>query len=381
MVAAIEVHDHDLTAAFRTLSTAVLTLETIDAVFVPMRLPCGSAVMPTLVTDPAHLERIDPLAPSFALNAAKVVGQLTRNRKAGIGKIAVLLRPCEIRAFVELVKLNQGQTENILIIGSDCLGAFTNHDYFAFAQAKGEDASRIFYQSMLSGQEAVLEGINLSGACRACESFLPTGADLAVRLWGVATERHILLEAQTDKGAALLEKLQLPTGQVPSEREGVVHALVDQRTDYRDAMFAATAAAIGTLEKLAAYLSHCVNCYNCRVACPVCYCRECVFTTDLFDHDPLQYLSWAQRRGAVKLPTDTLFYHLTRMAHMSTACVGCGQCSNACPNGIDLMPLFRLVAHRTQGVFDYKAGEDLAAKPPLTQFKEDEFQEVVGIGE
>jgi len=93
----------------------------------------------------------------------------------------------------------------------------------------------------------------------------------------------------------------------------------------------------------------------------------------------LQYLNWAQRKGAVKLPADTLFYHLTRMAHMSTACVGCGQCSNACPNGIDVMALFRMVAHRTQGAFGYRAGADPAARPPLAQFREDEFQEVVSF--
>jgi formate dehydrogenase subunit beta len=126
-------------------------------------------------------------------------------------------------------------------------------------------------------------------------------------------------------------------------------------------------------------LAACVNCYNCRVACPVCYCRECVFVTDVFDHDPAQYFGWAKRKGALKMPTDTLFYHLTRLAHMSTACVGCGQCSNACPNGIPVMELFRTVAHRTQAAFDYRAGVDVDQKPPLTEFKEKEFEEIVGI--
>ena len=115
------------------------------------------------------------------------------------------------------------------------------------------------------------------------------------------------------------------------------------------------------------------------MACPVCYCKECVFVTDVFNHEPAQYLRWAQRKGAVKMPTDTVFYHLTRLTHMSTACVGCGQCSNACPNDIPVMELFRLVAHRTQEAFAYEAGRNVAEKPPLSEFKEDEFQEVVGL--
>jgi formate dehydrogenase subunit beta len=144
-------------------------------------------------------------------------------------------------------------------------------------------------------------------------------------------------------------------------------------------MFAETAAATDSVEKLGNYMANCVNCYNCRVACPVCYCKECVFVTDVFNHEPAQYLRWAQRKGAVKMPTDTVFYHLTRLTHMSTACVGCGQCSNACPNDIPVMELFRLVGHRTQEAFAYEAGKSVDESPPMSVFREDEFQEVVGL--
>ena len=144
-------------------------------------------------------------------------------------------------------------------------------------------------------------------------------------------------------------------------------------------MFARTCTATDSLEKLTTYFSACVNCYNCRVACPVCYCRECVFVTDVFQHEPFQYVQWSQRRGGIKLPTDTLFYHLTRLAHMSMACVGCGQCSNACPNDIPVMELFRCIAYQTQAAFDYQPGLDVDQKPPLSEFKETEFEEIVGI--
>ena len=177
----------------------------------------------------------------------------------------------------------------------------------------------------------------------------------------------------------MLSRLELSSAAVSDKRAAAVAALVQQRTARRDEMFAATHAATDNLEKLTAYLAGCVNCYNCRVACPVCYCKECVFVTDVFNHEPSQYLQWALRKGAVKMPTDTVFYHLTRLAHMSTACVGCGQCTNACPNDIPVMELFRTVAHRTQEAFDYMAGRSYDEKPPLSEFREDEFKEVVGI--
>jgi formate dehydrogenase subunit beta len=66
------------------------------------------------------------------------------------------------------------------------------------------------------------------------------------------------------------------------------------------------------------------------------------------------------------------------MAHMSTACIGCGQCSNACPNNIPVMEIFRTVAGFTQKAFQYQAGRSVDDEPPLSTFREGEFREITG---
>jgi len=368
----------DLLEGLRDLLRSILATDEIGAVLVPRRLPMKDMVMPTLVTDPERLDRVDPLAPAFALNAAKVASRLTR-RPLG-SKIAAVLRACEIRAFVELVKLHQAAVEEIVILGIDCLGACRNTGYLRTLGQEGEDGTRRFYRHILQGQDAPSEGFELAPACRVCELPVPEGADLLVGLYGVDVDNEIWLEARSPSGAQLLERLDLPTAPEPEERRGVIERLTAERTAARDRTFEDTGKAVGSLEKLTTYLAACVNCYNCRVACPVCYCRECVFVTDVFDHDPAQYLGWALRKGMIKMPTDTVFYHITRLAHMSTACVGCGQCSNACPNDIPVMELFRTVAYRTQAAFGYLAGRRLDERPPLSEFRENEFEEVVGMG-
>jgi formate dehydrogenase subunit beta len=373
----MEVKDKNILDALRSLLSVVLNLDDISEVLVPWRLPMKNMVMPTLITDAARLAGADPISPAFPINSARIVSKLTR--KASGGKIAAVMRPCEIRAFIELVKLNQGQKDDLVIIGTDCLGACQNRDFFKWAGDDIEESTNKFYSSAISGEWSSLPGFIPAPACRVCEMPLPTGADIAIGLFGIEDAGRIPVTAQTEEGEQLLAKLKLKPAEESQSRKKAVEKLIADRTAERDKMFESVHEATGRLEKLTGYLAACVNCYNCRVACPVCYCRECVFTTSVFDHEPSQYLRWANRKGAVKMPTDTVFYHITRMAHMSTACVGCGQCSNACPNEIPLMELFRAIAHKTQNSFGYEAGRSIDEKPPLSEFREDEFREVAGL--
>jgi len=373
----IEVSDQNLLKALRGFFKTLLDREDISAVLAPCRLAGKAMVMPTLISEKAQVDMLDPLTPAFPVNSAKIVSRLTR--KPSGGTVAAVMRPCEIRAFVELVKLNQGRTEDLILISIDCLGALGNRDYLKWSRENSDDMTLKYTRQVLSGQEAIGDGIELTQACQACEFPVAQNADINLTLFGVDTSREILAQSLSEKGGLLLDALGLASADTPASRDKEIEKYISPKTAFRDQMFAEVAEQTDSTEKLGAYLSSCVNCYNCRVACPVCYCRECVFVTDVFDHEPSQYLRWAKRKGAVKMPTDTLLYHITRLTHMSTACVGCGQCTNACPNDIPVMALFRTVAHRTQAAFDYQAGRSLTESPPMSEFKEDEYEDVVGI--
>ena len=376
--AKINVKDGDLLATLREFFRSILQLEDISAILVPQHLPMKNVVMPTLVTDPEQLNGVDPLAPVFPINAAKIVSRLTRKPMGQI--VAVVLRPCEIRAFIELVKLKQGRIEDVLLVGIDCMGTYKNVDYTRIAGEQGTEFTSRFYRNVLSGKKMAEQEIDLNPACKACEHPVPNGADILIGLFGVDTNNTLLIQARTSKGENLYRSLNLSNAEEPPERTAAVESLIAERTAYRDKMFEETTEVTNSVEKLNIYLANCINCYNCRVACPVCYCKECVFVTDVFNHEPIQYLRWANRKGVIKMPTDTVFYHITRLAHMSTACVGCGQCSNACPNNIPVMELFRTVSFRTQKGFDYEPGKSIEDEPPLSVFREDELSDVVGIG-
>jgi formate dehydrogenase subunit beta len=353
----------------------LLESESLGGILVPVHLFGKGMPMPTLVTDPAQLSGADPLAPAFPMNSAKLLSRLTRGQSGE--RIAAVMRPCEIRAFVELVKLNQGSLEDVVMIGVDCMGAYDNTGYRKFRGEFGGFEATLAFHGMAGGDDGAGNGVDIAAACQSCEHPAPENADIVIGIAGVNMDEALPVMATSARGEGLLNGLELPKMADANGRDTALQALIESRTATRDAMLERTRAVTGTLTDLSEYLSACVNCYNCRVACPVCYCKECVFNTDVFEHKPWQYMEWAKRKGSLKMPTDTIFYHLTRMTHMSTACVGCGQCSNACPNDIPVMELFRSVAARTQESFGYEPGRSLNEAPPLSVFKEDEFQETV----
>jgi formate dehydrogenase subunit beta len=349
----------------------MLENDAVDAVLVPMA-QSQNGVRLSLVTSAAHTAQVDPFAPIAAVSGAKIASSLTA-RPSG-RKLAMVLRPCEIRAVVELAKLKQVNLDDVLMIGADCLGRYENTDFAKFKEQGGTSES--FLENAQAGKTATAD-FDIIGACKICE--FPTADNVDMRLCSLgAGNGAVFIEAVTEKGEQALEKSGLKAGEAPAGRDEAVKKLVAGRTEARDKKFAEYRDAVNSFEALADKLAPCVNCYNCRVACPVCYCKECVFVTDTFRHTGEQFMMWADQNGMLKLPNDTLFYHMTRMMHMSLFCVGCGQCTSACPNDIDLMPLFRACADKTQARFNYQAGRSVDEQQPLAGFKSDELFEVTG---
>ncbi|BBD09215.1 Coenzyme F420 hydrogenase/dehydrogenase, beta subunit C-terminal domain [Desulfovibrio ferrophilus] len=374
--ARIEVGPDGPLRAIQGLLVQLLEQNEATAVLTPRHMPLKGTVMPALISDPAEMDQADPLSPAFPLNAAKMVSRLTKG--SGGKPVAAVLRPCEIRAFIELVKLNQGSMDNVLLVGVDCMGALTNIDNQQYStQGEPKAMSELFMRQALEGQTE-MSGFTVAKACQACEHPVPEGADLILGLFGSDPGKEIQLIANTARGEGILTRMNYSDAPINGARDKAISQAIAKREAFRDAMFEVTRAATDTLSGLAEHLSSCINCYNCRAACPVCYCKECVFLTDVFDYKPDQYIGWAEKHGSLKMPTDTVFFHLTRLAHMSTSCVGCGQCSNACPNNVPVMELFRTVSHKTQQAFGYMPGMNPDEAPPMTVFREDEFAEVTG---
>ncbi len=363
------VKDGSITGAMRQLLKQLLEKKVVDAVLVPLELPSGESVVQSLVTRAEALDAASPLAPVLPVTTANIISKITRMASSE-KKIAVVARPCELRALVELVKLKQASLDNIILIGLDCFGTYSVVDYRQFAQGN-KAAGDEFMKGVKDGKA---DG-RLREACQICEYPYPLLADITVGLFGSDFSQELLLLANTPAGEQVAAGLGLPEAKADG-RQAAIDKLVADRVKRRDEVFADTLAQTQGLQKLTSIFAPCIGCHNCRDVCPVCYCRECVFDSQTFSFEADKYLEWASRKGALRVPTDTLLFHVTRMNHMGTSCVGCGLCQEACPNDVPVFRLFRLIGSKVQPVFSYVPGRSIDEPLPLTTFKEAEFEKV-----
>jgi len=112
--------------------------------------------------------------------------------------------------------------------------------------------------------------------------------------------------------------------------------------------------------------SRCIRCYACREACPMCYCTEC-----FVDSSKPKWI------GKGLAPSDLEFYHMVRAYHQTGRCSACGACERACPMEIRLTYLTQKLNQEVKERFDFEAGIDRDAPPPLSTFETEDKQEFI----
>lgn len=107
--------------------------------------------------------------------------------------------------------------------------------------------------------------------------------------------------------------------------------------------------------------SRCIRCYACRAACPLCYCSRCI--TD------------CNRPQWVPVAADdfgNLDWNVVRALHLAGRCVECGSCADACPQGIRIDLLNRLLAREAAEHFGAAPGYSTRKEYALAAFQPDD---------
>lgn len=341
-----------------------------DAVLIPVKAPGSDSFSYSLIKDESFLKDAYPLPPVMTVQGAKAISALTGHGQ-GRKKVAAIVRPCEARATAELLKLGQVNLDDVTLISLDCPGALPLAEW-AQDSAKAEET----FAKVLQGKAEE----SLRPVCRICDKFSASGAeDLHIGVLG-AKSGGIFLIPGSPRGEEVLEKLGLSAGEDISGWEKAVASLTEQRQAKRRQFMEEFQPKTTGLDNLLKTFSQCINCHNCMRVCPICYCRQCFFDSPNMKFAFEDYLNRADMAGGLKLPPETLLFHIGRMLHMSLSCVSCGACEDACPTAIPVAQVFSLVGGQNQEEFGYVPGRSRDEPPPLRVYKEEEFEEVEQSG-
>lgn len=341
--------------------------------------------VPMLITDP---EAVIETAGSLHCVSPNIARFLKAYLDGAFNmKIAVVCKPCDARAIIELAKRAQINMDNLILIGLNCTGTLPSvaakrmfREIFEAdpAEVVGEDIEEGKLTITLKDgtekqkdlDELEQKGYGRRENCRRCDINIPIMADIACGKWGTDGKKATFIEVCSEKGSDFIEKA-IEAGYIKVEKpdSGAIESRKKRNEEeislarkWQERDFASLRD-LSTEEKFSYWrgqFSRCIKCYGCRDACPICYCKDCILEAD---------------RGIVapgEIPPDIMF-PMIRSVHVMDSCVNCGQCQDACSMDLPLARLIFMLNRELGDIFKNEPGMDVNAPIPLKSVTDKEL--------
>ncbi|MFW6120942.1 MAG: Coenzyme F420 hydrogenase/dehydrogenase, beta subunit C-terminal domain [Petrotogales bacterium] len=340
----------------------------VKGVFTLKKINKNGAVAYSLITNPDELNYAVPLYPLMPVNAGKLLSRFTL--KASLTEpVAAVVKPCELRAFIELVKREQGSLENIFFVSLTCGGVYP----LSMVADGNVDKNLSKYWDGVKKAEIPK---NLRPACKGCTEFTPYTADITFDLLvNSDLDKQCIVFLNTKKGEEFAKGINGEFLEKKLDRKKL-DKIHDKRETEKKKLFDELETKMNGIDGLIEIFGKCIGCHGCSKVCPICYCKLCGFESSDFEYQPSNYETDFRKKGGIRVPPRTLFYHLGRLDHISVSCIGCGSCEDVCPVDIPISVIFKKVGESVQKMFDYIPGKDVEDHIPLITFEEEEFAEV-----
>ena len=344
----LHIREGNAVKTFQRFLTAWWKRMELDAMLAPVEVRDQAGASPRVITKPGNLSKVTPFLPVLLNNSASLVEDFLRAHPRE--KLAVILRPCELRAWVELQKRDRihdrpgDEAGRLVVIGVDCPGTFSLAEYLQ-QLAKGQDDADVIRTELDHGRHDGSIPGHIRTACQLCDSPCPQGADIVIGTIGIAPHGELLVVAHDEDTDASL-KLQDVTDGMAAEgqvacRELTVKQLADARLQKRSELIRSQSWQTEDMHTAWALFARCTLCADCLDACP------------LYD---------GQLRGMLGVReayegSHPLLSELVSVSRWLASCSGCGMCQEACELGISLTPIITMLSHQIQAKLHYQPGD------------------------
>lgn len=284
-----------------------------------------------LVWDPTCIDNLSRML----VNEIKV--KPPRGSKPDTRPIGVVLKACDTKSVVELIKENMVNRERVRIIGLHSPGSVDPAKLeLALQQIPLQERNRArvtlkgdgFHIDYPGGSVTVPAADLMATKCQVCVTHNPVIAEEVL-----GTDINEPVQADTFPDLKALEAMD------PGERWAFWQE----------------------------HMTRCIRCYACKSACSLCYCQECVFERE-------KPYRWIEKSVNLR---ENAFYHLVRAMHLAGRCVDCGECERSCPVAIPLRHLNRYLQKRSKERFKVYPGMNVKAPAMFGSYDVDDPQEEI----
>jgi formate dehydrogenase subunit beta len=248
-------------------------------------------------------------------NAGKIVSEMAH--KHPNDHMAAILRPCEIRALYEQVRLTGVDLENWLLIGVDCAACFSAQD-FEWRVEKAGSVEALTNEVLRNVRQGGIALDRFRPACGMCTKPGSPHEEICIGLLGLPVKDTLLIGINDD---VILNKLDLDkvcdglaTPELIIQHENMLKAIEERRKHIRARQMSEIAPNLpASVEEFITFLENCQPCTSCMASCP----------------DGEHLITAIQTRTA---SPDMVMDWLS-------SCAECGMCEQACPKEVPLVAI------------------------------------------
>jgi formate dehydrogenase subunit beta len=320
----------------------------LDGMLVTTNKGGKARTLPHYVVDAEQINDVNPFQPLMELNIARLIPGILA-QYPGV-KIATMLRPCEMRALIEMTKHSSLKLDRLLTICVDCLGTLPADEYQWRLErlershlTKGDNLSTSYddlaEEALAFARQGGIVPYRYRSACQVCNSPAAEHAQINIHILGLPARQQMLLSIN---GPGLVDTLhfeKLTSGSPDKTLVAQYECAVSKMSERHARTMERVNQGLGSLlpadiDAVIRQLESCGECQACLDVCPIC---------------------------SVDRPSRNADGHYDRAGVMRwlVSCAGCGMCEQSCPSHLPTSAIFAQIRQQLAQEWEYVPGRSV----------------------